>query len=696
MKLTPLSLAVAVSCSVSSFLVNSTALAEQRSVDTQDSMKNIEVITVTAPKLSQTGNALAEGNLVQPDVADWLKTVPGANINKNGPVTGIAQYRGLFGDRVAKRIGGHQIVGAGPNAMDAPLTYINPMMIESVSVYRGIAPVSSGIDSLGGAVEVKLKRAHVTNDFDLSGDFATSFNSNNDGSTLAASVNVSDNNIGLMAYISEQQGDNYQDGDDLTIKSSDYDKRQNGIDLRTEQGDVVLGATWHQTKTLNSGTVALPMDIDYIDSDRFNHDGEWQGQEWLVKWQLGYQDATHGMDNFSQRTNMMSAMHRYNTAEATTSNYKVELSNQAWLFGIEGFSAEHDSVITNPNNAMFKVVNFNQVENQRHSLFAQWSPVVGKNSYRVGLRVKQNYADAAEVMSSMAMMNPNVKALQDEFNANDRSVDDTTFDVVLTNQYQYSTDMTLSYGVAVKQRAASYQERYLWLPMQATGGLADGKTYVGNISLAPETAYQVNLGLSFNNDTFRIAPQFFYHRIDDYIQGSASSDMRVKMIAGMMAGDMSPLQFDNIDARLYGADINWAYQLTSAIELSGVASYVRGTREDINDNLYRITPLNARVNLAYQADNWQTNLALHAYHKQDKVSAINQETVSKGYAVVDWQLDYYVSSGLVVRGGVSNLLDKQYNAHLAGVNRANGNELAVGERITAMGRNAYIALDYQF
>jgi len=31
------------------------------------------------------------------DAADNLKSVPGANVNKNGPMTGIVQYRGMYG-----------------------------------------------------------------------------------------------------------------------------------------------------------------------------------------------------------------------------------------------------------------------------------------------------------------------------------------------------------------------------------------------------------------------------------------------------------------------------------------------------------------------------------------------------------------------------------------------------------------------
>lgn len=656
---------------------------------------SIEVITIEAPKLTHSETALAEGNLVMPDVADWLKTVPGANINRNGPITGIAQYRGMFGDRIAKTIGGQKIVSAGPNAMDAPLTYINPIMVESVSVYRGIAPVRSGIDTLGGAVEVNLKKAEVDTGSALSGDLALSYNDINDASTIAGDINISNENTGVLLYLTDQSGDDYEDGAGNVISSTKYDKKQYGIDVRHQGKDWQIGATWHHAKTDDSGTPALPMDIDYIDSDRYNLDGELQLSDWQLSWQLGYQDATHGMDNFSQRTNMMKTMYRYNTADAQSLDYKLLLSQGDWLFGLEGFDAEHNSVITNPENMMFEIKNFNDVKDARHSIFAEWTPSSGKFSHTVGLRVKSNSADAGEISHSMAMMNPNIKALQDEFNDADRSVSDTTFDLALSSEYQWTNTTAVNYSVAVKQRAASYQERYLWVPMQATGGLADGKTYVGNINLDNETAYQINAGISYDEGDFAIAPQVFYQKVDNYIQGTPSTDMRVKMVAGMM-GDDSPLTFTNIDATLYGADMNWHYRLNEQFKLSGIVSYVRGERDDINDDLYRISPLNTRINLNYQYKNWQSNLAIHAYSSQNKVSELNNEKASAGYAVVDWQVDYFVSSGLVVRVGANNLLDKQYSDHLGGVNRANGSEIAVGDKISAMGRNVYLAMDYQF
>jgi iron complex outermembrane receptor protein len=257
--------------------------------------QSIEVITIEAPKLTHSTTAFAEGNLVMPDVADWLKTVPGADINKNGPITGIAQYRGMFGDRIAKSISGHQIISAGPNAMDAPLTYINPIMVESVSVYRGIAPVSSGIDTIGGAIKVNLKRAEPNTAYEVSGDLALNYNDINQASTMAGNISVTNNNFAVLVYLSEQQSDDYEDANGNQLKSTQYDKQQYGLDLRYGGDEWNIGSTWHHAKTKDSGTPALPMDIDYIESDRFNLDGQLMVNNWQLNWQLGYQDATHGM-----------------------------------------------------------------------------------------------------------------------------------------------------------------------------------------------------------------------------------------------------------------------------------------------------------------------------------------------------------------------------------------------------------------
>ena len=46
----------------------------------------------------------------------------------------------------------------------------------------------------------------------------------------------------------------------------------------------------------------------------------------------------------------------------------------------------------------------------------------------------------------------------------------------------------------MKTRAPSYQQLYLWVPLQATNGLADGHNYVGDINLDSEKAYESRPG----------------------------------------------------------------------------------------------------------------------------------------------------------------------------------------------------------
>ena len=686
MKLNPLSVLIATTlCIPQTYAAVSKATPE-----------TIDVITITAPRMIQDQTTFATGSYVEPDVADWLSTIPGANVNKNGPITGIAQYRGMFGSRIAKSIGGQKIVSAGPNAMDAPLTYLNPVMVESLSVYRGIAPVSSGIDTIGGAIDVKLKHADPQANEQLSGMVHANYNEHNDASTLSGNLQTSKDDFGLFIYANQQRADDYEDANKRIIKSSQYDKTQAGVDLRYDNGQREIGVSWHHSKTDETGTPALPMDIDYIKTDRFNVDGQFTTTDYVLSWQLGYQDATHGMDNYQQRVNMMAGMHRYTTAIATTYDYKVELELEQWLLGLDGVSATHDADITNPNNGMFLIRNFNEVKDQRHSIFAQYSQDDSSINYTLGARVKFNSSDAGDVSSSMAMMNPHVMALQTAFNQQDNSTSDTTFDLVANSQSMLNDNWTLIAGAGIKQRAASYQERYLWLPMQATGGLADGKTYIGDVNLDAETAYQIDVGAHYQANGISIEPHIFYQKVDDYIQGtSVTNNPSVMMVANMM-GDATPLKFSNIDATIYGLDINWRAPINENFSLSGLFNYVRGTRDDINDDLYRISPLNMQVALHYRFEQWQSQLSVHAFDRQNKVSELNNEQRSAGYGVVDWQGSYDVNQQLSIGVGVTNLLNKNYQPHLGGVNRARGSDFAVGERISAKGRAMYVSLDYQF
>jgi len=662
---------------------------------------DIETITITGQKnkLAPT-TELATGNTINPDAASWLEAVPGAGVNRNGGVTGIAQYRGLYGDRVSVKMNGHHLIGSGPNAMDAPLSYAIPVMIESMTAYRGIAPVFVGMDTLGGAIDVQLKKAELTesNDILVSGMVQAGFKQQGNAESLSGVASISGKQHGVLVYANIQQGDNVEDAEGNEIPSTFYDKQQYGLDYRTKIANGIVGFGFHKTDTDESGTAALPMDIGFIKADRYELSGEHALTDWELAWSLGYLDSKHEMDNHTLRSNMMASMFRLNTADAVSTDFKVEASSNTPLgkltLGTDGYVSEHNSVITSATNAMFNVKNFYGVEDNRIGVYAHLDTDLADSRLGLGIRIKHNSADADEVSHHMAMMNPNIRALQTAFNQADRKQSETNFDIAANWTKPLSEHTQILVGAGIKQKAPSYQERYLWVPMQSTGGLADGHTYIGNIELDSETAYQLNAGLSVQEKGFAFSPNVFFQRIDDYIQGTPSSNMAANMVSNMMSGIM-PLQFNNVDAEIYGVDMTARYNFTSDFVLTGVASYVRGKRKDIDDNLYRIAAPNVKLTSTYYADNWQANLAWEVFAKQDKVSELNTEAESAGYGLVNTSVVYFIGD-LSLEVGVNNLLDKQYQDHITGTNRVNMAEIAVGDKLPGNGRDFYLKLDYQF
>ncbi len=103
---------------------------------------------------------LQQAPLTTADTAALLERAPGANVNRNGPLTGLAQYRGMYGDRINVLVNGIHLNTGGPNGMDPPLSYIPRAQLESLEVIRGIAPVSTGLETIGGTMKATARTSH--------------------------------------------------------------------------------------------------------------------------------------------------------------------------------------------------------------------------------------------------------------------------------------------------------------------------------------------------------------------------------------------------------------------------------------------------------------------------------------------------------------------------------------------------------
>jgi iron complex outermembrane receptor protein len=262
----------------------------------------------------------------------------------------------------------------------------------------------------------------------------------------------------------------------------------------------------------------------------------------------------------------------------------------------------------------------------------------------------------------------------------------------------------LSWRAAIsrKSRAPGYLERFAWLPTPASGGLADGNTYVGDLDLDAEVATALEAGFDFASPRAYLRPTVHVSWIDDYIQGTPAEpvtpgvvDTPLEMVSAMN-GDPTPLRFSNVEAKLYGLDADFGYALSDSWRIDGVFSLARGERTDIDDDLYRIAPARLRTGLTYEAASWSGTLEGVAVAEQNRVSAENSEAATPGYVIVNAYVQIDLHEQLTVSAGAENLLDQRWRDHLGGYNRNSGLGIPVGERLPGAGAGVWMRLNAQF
>lgn len=339
----------------------------------------LEEVLVTASYNKRSIN-ISQSNVVAPDAASLLKQAPVANVNSNCPLTGIAQYRGMYGQRVHTSIDGAKISSGGPNAMDSALSYAPTELLESMEIYRGIAPVSAGQETIGGAINVKTWNVDFgsSETFEISGKARTGYQSVDEGWLANAIVFAANQNHRFkLATLTEQGND--AEFDSGKILPSEYHRQRYDLGYCYQRDKHKIQLDIARNKTGETGTPALPMDIDNIDSDLASATYTFAESDFTLNGKIYYSDIKHGMTNYHLRTAPTNPMmHRRNITTAENIGYKlnakfVDANNDknTWLMGIDSHSEKHHANIDNPNNPMFFVAGFNNAERDVLGVFVE-------------------------------------------------------------------------------------------------------------------------------------------------------------------------------------------------------------------------------------------------------------------------------------------------------------------------------------
>ena len=170
---------------------------------------HLEHVTVSGEPLTPFVDESGLAPLAETNTALLLKRVAGANVNFNGTLAGIPQYRGMFGLRVNTDVDGMNIGNACSNHMDSPLHYVPRTFVDHMEVIRGIAPVSSGLETIGGTVVARSRTSEfATSDEGLfSGRIALGGQSVDSGYSISGDLRLANTRHSLRAAASREDGD---------------------------------------------------------------------------------------------------------------------------------------------------------------------------------------------------------------------------------------------------------------------------------------------------------------------------------------------------------------------------------------------------------------------------------------------------------------------------------------------------------
>jgi iron complex outermembrane receptor protein len=213
---------------------------------------------------------------------------------------------------------------------------------------------------------------------------------------------------------------------------------------------------------------------------------------------------------------------------------------------------------------------FNDNQRSRAGGYIDWEQQwTDQWTTRLGIRGDVVSSDADPV-SNQIMPTPPAQAMiladQNACNSADRSFTDTMPGAAAALSFDPDDSTTVELAFALKNRAPSLVERYLRTPLNASAGLADGRTCLGNLNLDPETSFQI--GLKKRGDGWDLELTPFYQSVDDDIQGIP--------LARLDAAGQPVLQYQNIGrAELYGFELAGSYAIHPDFTLESSISHVR-------------------------------------------------------------------------------------------------------------------------
>ncbi|KML48184.1 TonB-dependent receptor [Burkholderia cepacia] len=606
------------------------------------------LVVVTDPKAPRQPLPASDG-------ADYLKTIPGFTSIRSGGTNGDPVLRGMFGSRLNILANGMPTLGACPNRMDAPTSYIAPESYDKVTVVKGPQSVLYGPGASAGTVLFE----RVTPRFDKPG-------MRFDGSLVGGSFGRNDQNIDVTAGTPDVYGrvtanhahsQDYKDGNGNTVPSQ-WDKWN---------ADAALGWTPddHTRVELTAGTgdgyakyAGRGMDGAHFRRETFGlsfdkrHLGDVLDR---IEARVYYNEADHVMDNTTLRQpDPTSSMPMRMAAEVRRRTFGARAA-ATFRFGddfklVTGVDAQSNRL---DSRSAMGAQNYGdqpwdaQATMWNAGAFGELTWYASDVSRVIG-GARIDYASARDkraTVSGMMMSKPNP------------TFDDDRARVLPSGFVRYERDLaslpvTWYAGIGHAERYPDY-----WELFSANRGPAGSVNAFSSVQ--PEKTTQLDIGAQYKSDRFDAWVSAYAGYVQDFI------------LFNYRVGMMGPTtQATNVNAQIMGGEAGVSWRPVAPLRVETSLAYAWGRNVASGDPLPQMPPLEARIGLEYTRGAWSAGGLWRIVAPQHRY-ALNEGNVvgkdfgsSAGFGVLSLHTQYNVSKTVQISVGVDNVLNKAYTEHL--------------------------------
>lgn len=668
----------------------------------------------------------AQNKHVSLGTSESLLSSLGVDFSAAGGVSNLPILNGLMGDRVKVLVDGADVTAACANQMNPPLSYISANQVTAYKVVAGISPVSAGGDNIAGVISVNSISPQYSESSDLawhSGYISAKFSSVDNGRKLGVGSRLASDTLSLNYQGSFSDADSYEDGNGDLVLDTLYRAQNHSLTgaIRDDKQQFVIKLT-HQ-KIPYQGFANQYMDM--TDNTSYGAIAQYKRsfESSELQGQINWHSVKHEMGFFSKEKTGMMPMKTDAKDISTQLKWRLTLDkNSSLLLGQEYYNYRIDdcwpaiegSIMMRPND----YVNINDGKRERIALFAEYGSQINKKLWlNTGVRVErvntqvdevQAYNDGMSMMNmgSMSTMTTANNALAaNDFNNADRDKTDTTVDVNVLANYQFTLYDELQLGLARKNRAPNLYERYSWgvsnMASTMIGWYGDANGYIGNPELDVETAHTISATYSktAKDDAWRVSANVWYTDINDYIDANIVRNFNSY---GLANTTRNILQFTNVDATLYGAKLDISKSLYQSKQfgewlLKANVTSTRGKRDDTNQPLYQIKPLHTELTLSQQIGVFENTLSWEWVDTKSRVDVNRLENQTSSYHLVNLS-SKATFNALTLSAEVTNLFDEFYELPLGGVSIAalKQNNSAGFTQLAGQGRSFNISASYAF